>query len=190
MTTTIKKWGLRALVIIIILLPAASFGWLYFHQKKTAQPEQKVAEQTFPSAEVKQPPAWTKVLLSKQEVDAGVISKSFRQNPTVFLLIKTKETKTENLNLKTTLDDVVKAFVAEVAGFKLTHKGIIKIEDIDALELDYTSPNAEGRTENRMVIVPHKGKTYYLLYNAGAGAIPKTLEDIKNTNKEFVLTIK
>lgn len=171
----------RLKIFIAVLIVVVAGVFIYNHNKTTKKDQQSGTNQVVqvglaPSG-IKYPSTWQEAAkVSLTDKKSGVISESFRNNPSTKVILREMPVKlTDKFDINKLPDQVVTSLQSEIDGFKLTSKGVVKIGSYEAAKIEYTAPNADQKDyKNTMYIVPTAKKAFYITYQT-----TENLSDIK-----------
>jgi len=186
------KFNRRSFLTILLLIVVAIVVYLLAKPSKSS-PEinQPQTTATTPSISTKHPSAWTEQpIYDDSEKSQGVVIKLQRSDPTAFLLVRSLETSGDDqLDLKSISDGIVASLKEQSSDFSLISTSTSKIKGFDTVEINYSQPEADNKTENKLIVVPLSNKTYYLNYKVKDASLKGLDSEMESITEDILARI-
>jgi hypothetical protein len=118
-----------------------------------------------------------------------IVLSSFSAYTGAFVILQQAREPGE-LDLPKEAKAVADSLKQEVEGFELVKSGVIKLNNMDAIQVEYRAVEGTTTFSKVMVIVPDKELIYYLLYTVEGKTTEPIKSDITEINQSFLNYVK
>lgn len=188
------RFNQKLLVPAIVVVIALAGGlYLFFtNQLPFTKSELPETREIVNKVEFAYPQDWDDQIITDVDRGAGIILRLGRKDPEATLLVRSiVGDLEENFNTKDLLDPTVEKMKAEIKDFELLNGKAEKLEDFEALKIEYKQKDAKGAIyQNLMIILPTQKQTFYLIFRSPESSFEKISGDIDSISKSFAGHIK